>query len=93
MESFHSSVAGNTIYENGSLNQFYSLTDILRKTRHVRFISKNDDADNIEWHFKYRGRKLTLQYSIYNGVSLFPEDGNDVETMNRLLSKIKSKAA
>lgn len=93
MQAIESSAAPNIIYENGSLNQFYLLTDILSKTRYVRFISKNDDADNIEWNFKYHGRRITLQYSIYNGISLFPENSNDTETMNKLLNKIKAKAA
>lgn len=83
----------SVIDENGSLNQFYSLTEVLSKTRHVRFISKNDEADNIEWHFKYRGRPLTLQYNIYNGVSLFPQDNKDAETATKLLGKLREKRA
>lgn len=83
--------ANNVIDENGSLHQFYNLTNVLSKTRHVRFTGKNDEADNIEWYFKYRGRSLTLQYNIYNGVSIFPQDSKDTETVNRLLSKLKGK--
>ena len=79
------------IDENGSLHQFYNLTHILSNTRHVRFIGKSDEADNIEWHFKYRGRDLTLQYSIYNGVSIYPQDVKDTETVARLLDKLKNR--
>lgn len=81
------------IDENGSLTQFYNLTDVLSKTRYVRFIDKVDEADNIEWNFKYRGRQLTLQYNIYNGVSIFPQDMKDTETVSKLLGKLKGKQA
>jgi hypothetical protein len=89
----HPSVTANIIDENGSLNQFYSLTEVLSKTRYVKFVGKNDEADNIEWRFKYRGREIILQYNIYNGVSLFPQDRKDAETAVKLLNKLKTKRA
>ncbi len=79
------------IDENGSLNQFYSLTQAVSKSRHVRFTGKIDEADNIEWSFKYRGHPLTLQYNIYNGVSLYVQDSKDVKSVGKLLAKIKVK--
>jgi hypothetical protein len=95
MQSVHNSstTANNVIDENGSLQQFYNLTDVLSKTRHVKFISKIDEADNVEWHFKYHGKPLTLQYNIYNGVSIFPNDARDTETVNKLFSKLKGRTA
>ncbi len=89
-QNYRFSASENIIIdENGSLNQFYSLTNKLSKTRHVRFTGKNDEADNIEWHFKYRGRQLTLQYNIYNGVSLYSRDVKDAETVTKLIDKLK----
>jgi hypothetical protein len=79
------------IDENGSLNQFYSLTEAVSKSRHVRFTGKNDEADNIEWNFKYHGHPLTLQYNIYNGVSMFIPDSKDIKSAEKLLEKIKAK--
>ena len=58
------------INEYGSLQQFYCMTATLSNHRKVKFVSKEDDADSIEWNFKYRGKALTLLYDIYNGVSL-----------------------
>jgi hypothetical protein len=81
------------INENASLQQFYSLTNELSKNRHVRFTGKTDEADNIVWSFRYRGRNLNLQYSIYNGLSLEPEDVKDARTAYELVDKIKSKSA
>ncbi len=91
--TYHSTVSDNTIIdENGSLNQFYSLTNQLSKTRHVRFTSKTDEADVIEWHFKYRGRPLTLQYNIYNGVSLYSRESKDAEKVQELMGKLRKPA-
>jgi hypothetical protein len=85
----HNTNASMIIDENGSLQKFYLLTNQLSKTRHVRFTNKFDEADNIEWHFKYRGHQLTLQYSIYNGVTLMPQTNKDFPAANKLAVKLK----
>lgn len=66
------------INEYSSLQQFYSFTTTLSQSKRVKFISKNDDADNIDWNFKYRKKPLMLQYNIYNGISLYSSDTNEV---------------
>ncbi len=71
------------INESGSLQQFYRLTNALTKTRHVHFTNKEDDADCVEWRFRYRGNQLALQYNIYNGVTLL-FNGKDAKTANKL---------
>jgi len=83
----------SVIDENGSLQKFYSLTHELSKSRHVRFTGKTDEADNIEWHFKYRGRELTLQYSIYNGVTLQPMNSKAANAAFELAGLLKSKSS
>ena len=80
------------IDETGSLQKFYSLTHELSKSRHVRFTGKTDEADNIVWHFKYRGRELTLQYNIYNGVTLQPINSRDSRTAFELAGRLKTKS-
>lgn len=77
------------IDENGSLQTFYLLTDKLSKTRFVRFTNKLDEADSIEWHFKYHGHPLTLQYDIYNGVTLTPHTSKDITAATKLAVKLK----
>ncbi len=79
------------IDENGSLHQFYTLTETVSNNRHVRFLGKNDEADNIEWFFKYHGHPLMLQYNIYNGLSISAKDRKDEKVIIRLLEKIKNK--
>ncbi len=80
------------IDESGSLQKFYLLTHELSKSRHVRFTGKMDDADNIEWHFKYYGHPLALQYDIYNGVTLLPKNSKDVGAASKLATKLRGKA-
>ncbi len=90
METYELNTNVSTVIdENGSLQKFYSLTNQLSKTRHVRFTNKLDDADNIEWHFKYRGHQLTLQYNIYNGVTLMPQKTKDINAAAKLAVKLK----
>jgi hypothetical protein len=38
----------------------------------VNFSGKEDEFDAINWNFAFGKHLLTLCYSIYNGVSLFP---------------------
>lgn len=76
------------IDESGSLQQFYRLTNVLSKTRHVHFTMKEDDADGVEWRFSYRGNHLILQYNIYNGVSLL-YNGRDTKTANKLAVRLR----
>ncbi len=74
-----------------SLNSFYCLTHKLSNTRRVKFLGKEDDPDNIDWNFKYRGRKLTLQYNIYNGVSLFSNNSSDASIVMELAGSLQKK--
>jgi hypothetical protein len=90
MEAYDFNTSVSTVIdEHGSLQKFYSLTNELSKTRHVRFTNKQDDVDGIEWHFKYRGHQLTLQYNIYNGVSLTPQSNKDVKQAAKLAVRLK----
>ena|SRR5689334_11595784 len=57
---------------DGSLKRFYQIADILREDLQVVFINKEDDFDAISWDFTLGHHHLTLQYSIYNGISVFP---------------------
>lgn len=77
------------IDDNASLQQFYLLTNELSRNRKVRFLGKLDEADNIEWNFKYRGYPLILQYNIYGGVTLSPQNVKDVKVVHELAGKLK----
>src|SRR5258707_8125910 len=60
------------IADDGSLRKFYQVADILSDDFRVHFTNKEDDFDAIDWEFKFKGHQITLHYSIYNGISLFP---------------------
>ena len=79
------------IDESASLQQFYLLTNQLSKIRKVRFTNKLDEIDSIEWNFKYRGTPLSLNYSIYSGVSLSPQNSKDSKIVTELAGKLKGK--
>jgi hypothetical protein len=84
----YSTTTEMVINENGSLQQFYRLANVLSKTRHVHFTAKEDDADILEWHFKYRGNQLALQYNNNTGVTLL-FNGKDAKTANELAVRLR----
>ena len=86
---YHTTATEKVISETGSLTEFYNLTNKLSKTRFVRFTSKNDEADNIEWRFTYRGHKLTLQYNIYTGLSLHTNNIKDIKAVEKIAEKLR----
>lgn len=86
---YHTTTTEKVISETGSLTEFYNLTNKLSKTRFVRFTGKNDEADNIQWCFTYRGHKLTLQYNIYNGVSLQANNIKNIKAVEKLAEKLR----
>ena len=65
------------IADDGGLKRFYQVADILTDVFRVHFTNKEDDFDAIDWEFKFKGHQLTLHYSIYNGISLFPTKTRD----------------
>jgi Protein of unknown function (DUF3630) len=65
------------IADDGGLKRFYQVADILTDYFSIRFTNKEDDFDAIDWEFKFKGHHLTLHYSIYNGISLFPTKTRD----------------
>lgn len=65
------------IDDDGGLKRFYQIADILSDDLKVNFINKEDDFDAISWDFHLGQHQLTLQYSIYNGISMFPTKTKD----------------
>jgi hypothetical protein len=74
--------------ESGNLQEFYRIANVLSQTRHVHLTSKEDDAITVEWHYKYRGDALSLQYSVYNGVTLL-YNGKDKKYADKLAVRLK----
>ncbi len=69
------------IADDASLKNFYQVADILSEDLNIKFNNKEDDFDAIGWEFRFKGHNLTLHYSIYNGISIFPTKTRDA--MNR----------
>lgn len=62
---------------DGGLKRFYQIANILSDELQFPFIRKEDDFDAISWSFQMGQHELTLQYSIYNGISVFPARTRD----------------
>jgi hypothetical protein len=84
---------------DGGLKRFYQIAGILTDDLKISFTSKEDDFDAISWDFQLHKYQLTLQYSIYNGISIFPTKIKDarrrdneavVELANVLEGKLMS---
>ena len=68
------------IADDGGLKEFYRVANILSQDLDVNFSHKEDDFDTIDWEFRYKGHNITLHYSIYNGISIFPTKTKDALT-------------
>jgi hypothetical protein len=60
----------------GGLKRFYEVASVLSDAFSVSFNRKEDDFDAISWAFRLNKYELTLEYSIYNGILLFPTKGS-----------------
>src|SRR5689334_11038220 len=69
------------IADDGNLNLFYRVAGIINEDLRLKFLKKEDEFDTISWSFKFKGHTLTLQYDIYNGISVLPTkaQGADVK--------------
>jgi hypothetical protein len=79
------------IDDDGGLKCFYQVADILSGDLRIRFTNKEDDFDTIDWEFIFHGHTLTLHYSIYTGVSIFPSRTRDaMKKDNRAVVELAS---
>jgi len=79
------------IDDDGGLKCFYQVADILSGDLRIRFTNKEDDFDTIDWEFSFHGHTLTLHYSIYTGVSIFPSRTRDaMKKDNRAVVELAS---
>ena len=79
------------IDDDGGLKCFYQVADILSGDLRIKFTNKEDDFDAIDWEFSFHGHMLTLHYSIYTGVSIFPSRTRDaMKKDNRAVVELAS---
>ena len=67
------------IDDDASLNRFYQVAHILSDGLQAVFTRKEDDFDAINWDFSLGKHNLTLHFSIYNGISIFPTRTKDAK--------------
>ena len=79
------------IDEDISLHRFYQIAHILSNDLDVIFLQKEDDFDTISWNFNFHHHLLTLHYSIYNGISIFPTRTADAKRReNRAVEELSN---
>jgi hypothetical protein len=61
------------IDDNCGISKFYAIASTLAEDLQVKFLNQIDDAETLDWDFKYKENYLTLHYSIFNGVSILPQ--------------------
>ncbi len=78
------------IDDNCGISKFYSIAGTLADELNVKFINQIDDADTLDWDFKYKRSFLTLHYNIFNGVSILPQRINGVKKVNKAVEEVAS---
>lgn len=61
------------IDDNCGIKKFYAIADTLTEHLKIQFMNQIDDAESLDWDFKYKDQLLTLHYNIFNGVSIMPQ--------------------
>jgi len=82
---------GNTeavIDDNCGISKFYAIADTLCADLNVVFLKQVDDAESLDWEVQYKNQLLTLHYSIFNGVSIFPLHKKSLQQENNAVLEI-----
>lgn len=78
------------IDDNCGMKKFFSIAEAMTRDYKIKFLTKEDNSDTIDWAFSYKGHRLILHYNIYNGVSICntnSRDNNAVSELAALLEK------
>lgn len=76
------------IDDNCGISKFYAIANTLAEDLQVQFLNQIDDADTLDWDFKYKDQFLTLHYNIFNGVSIFPLQQKSVKRDNKAVMEV-----
>ena len=76
------------IDDNCGISKFYAIADTLCADSNVIFLKQVDDAESLDWEFQYKNQLLTLHYSIFNGVSIFPLHKKSLQQENNAVIEI-----
>ncbi len=76
------------IDDNCGISKFYAIASTLANDLQVNFLNQVDDADSLDWDFKYGDQFLTLHYNIFNGVSIYPQHANNNNRENNAVMEV-----
>jgi hypothetical protein len=76
------------IDDNCGITKFYAIANTLAEHLQVQFMNQVDDAETLDWDFKYKEQFLTLHYNIFNGVSIFPQQLKSVQKDNTAVREV-----
>ena len=82
---------GNTeavIDDNCGITKFYAIADTLANHLQVKFMNQVDDSEDLDWDFKYKNQLLTLHFSTFGGVSIFPHHVKNVVQENNAVLEV-----
>jgi len=76
------------IDDNCGITKFYAIANTLADHLHIQFMNQVDDAETLDWDFKYKDQFLTLHYNIFNGVSIFPQQLKSIQNDNKAVREV-----
>jgi hypothetical protein len=76
------------IDDNCGISKFYAIANTLAEHLQVQFMNQVDDAETLDWDFKYKDQFLTLHYNIFNGVSIYPQRLKSKKQENQLVMEV-----
>lgn len=76
------------IDDNCGISKFYAIANTLAEDLQVQFLNQIDDADTLDWDFKYKDQFLTLHYNIFNGVSIYPQQQKSAKKNNKAVMEV-----
>ena len=64
------------LYNEATFELFYLLAAKLESKMLINFDSKIDDFDELFWTFKYKNQQMILNYSTFDGISIYKRGNN-----------------
>ena len=76
------------IDDNCGISKFYAIANALADHLQIQFLNQVDDADTLDWDFRYKKQFLTLHYNIFNGVSIYPQKQKSLKKENKAVMEV-----
>ena len=76
------------IDDNCGISKFYAIANTLADHLQIQFLNQVDDADTLDWDFRYKDQFLTLHYNIFNGVSIYPQKQKSLKKENKAVMEV-----